>query len=36
MVVTVILYFLLLTPRRAKYDPFLLLELIERHGGTVH
>ena len=21
---------------RAKYDPFLLLELIERHGGTVH
>ena len=21
---------------RDKYDPFLLLELIERHGGTVH
>lgn len=21
---------------RAKYDPFLLLELIERHGGSVH
>jgi hypothetical protein len=21
---------------REKYDPFLLLELIERHGGTVH
>ena len=21
---------------RAKYDPFLLLALIERHGGTVH
>lgn len=21
---------------RTKYDPFLLLELIERHGGTVH
>ena len=21
---------------RAKYDPFLLLDLIERHGGTVH
>jgi hypothetical protein len=21
---------------RQKYDPFLLLELIKRHGGTVH
>ncbi len=21
---------------RAKYDPFLLLDLIERHGGTMH
>jgi len=21
---------------REKYDPFLLLDLIERHGGTVH
>jgi hypothetical protein len=21
---------------RDKYDPWLLLELIERHGGTVH
>ena len=21
---------------KAKYDPFLLLDLIERHGGTVH
>ncbi len=21
---------------RAKYDPFLLLDLIERHGGTLH
>lgn len=21
---------------RAKYDPFLLLDLIDRHGGTVH
>ena len=21
---------------RDKYDPFLLLELMERHGGTVH
>jgi hypothetical protein len=21
---------------RAKYDPFLLLELIERHGGAMH
>ncbi len=21
---------------RAKYDPFLLLALIERHGGTIH
>ena len=21
---------------REKYDPFLLLALIERHGGTVH
>ena len=21
---------------RAKYDPFLLLDLIERHGGTIH
>jgi hypothetical protein len=21
---------------RAKYDPFLLLDLIERHGGAVH
>jgi len=21
---------------RQKYDPFLLLELIERHGGTIH
>jgi hypothetical protein len=25
-----------LTIPRAKYDPFLLLQLIERHGGTVH
>ena len=21
---------------RAKYDPWLLLELIEKHGGTAH
>jgi hypothetical protein len=21
---------------RAKYDPFLLLELLERHGGSIH
>jgi len=21
---------------RQKYDPFLLLELVERHGGTIH
>ena len=21
---------------RAKFDPFLLLHLIERHGGTMH
>ena len=25
-----------LTIPKAKYDPFLLLDLLDRHGGTVH